>query len=73
MSHEDRTLTEQEFEVILLVLREELEKRLKLLSEDRIRGTDRDLSTRIFNLEFGVVSPLYYRFQRHLIDWGTRS
>ena len=54
MSHEDRRLTEQEFEEILLVIREELEKKLKLLSEDRIRGTDCDLSTRIFNLEFVV-------------------
>ena len=72
MSH-DRVLTEREFDEIVVVLREELERRLKILSEDKIVGSDRELSHRLFHLEFDVVSPLYYKLQRHLIDWGTRS
>ena len=39
MSHEDRVLIEQEF-----VLREEVERRLKILSKDEIIGSDRKLS-----------------------------
>jgi len=31
------------------------------------------LSQKRIDLELGVVSPLYYRFQKHLIDWGTRN
>ena len=74
MSH-DRVLTEREFDNIVLVLRRELERRLNILttSKDIIPGPDRNLSNSIFALEFFVVSPLYYIFQRHLIDWGTRA
>ena len=72
MSREGRWLTEQEFDEIVVVLREELEKRLKFLSDDRIVGNNR-LPLKIFDLEFCIVSPLYYRLQRHLIDWGTWS
>ena len=71
MSREDRVLTEREFEEIVNVLIEELERRLKILSEDKIVGSDRELSHRLFHLEFEVVSPLYYKFQKHLINWGT--
>ena len=73
MSREGRWLTDQEFDEIIVVLREELEKRLKVLSEEKIVGSDRELGHRIAHLEFNLVSPLYYRLQRHLIDWGTRS
>ena len=71
MSGEDGVLTEREFEEIVVVLREELERRLKILSEDKIVGSDRELSHRLFHLEFKVVSPLYYKFKNHLINWGT--
>ena len=70
MSHEDRVLTERD---IVVVLREELERRLKILSDDKIVGSDRKLSHSVFHLDFDVVSPLYYKLQRHLIDWGTRT
>ena len=73
MSHEDRVLTEREFDETVVVLREELERRLKILSEDKIVGSDRELSHRLFYLEFDVVAPLYYKLQRHLINWGTRT
>ena len=62
--------SEQKLEEIVEDLRKGLNAGLLFLSE--IEG-DRSLSHRWFDLEFGVVSPLYYRLQRHLIDWGTRS
>jgi len=41
---------------------------------DKHKATQfRDEQHRRFNLEFGLVSGLYYRLQRHLIDWGIRS
>jgi len=33
----------------------------------------RDEQHRRFELEFGLVTGLYYRMQRHLIDWGNRA
>jgi len=33
----------------------------------------RDEQHRRFQLEFSLVTGLYYRIQRHLIDWGNRS
>ena len=72
-SHVDRGTvmsSEQKLEEIVEDLRKGLNAGLLFLSE--IEG-DRSLSHRWFDLEFGVVSPLYYRLQRHLIDWGTRS
>ena len=64
--------SEQKLEEIVEDLRKELNAGLLFLSE-KVVECDRSLSKRWFNLEFGVVSPLYYRLQRHLIDWGTRS
>ena len=70
MSHA-RVLTEREFDEIVADLREELERRLKILSEDKIQASS--VGHAKFHLEFDVVAPLYYRLQRHLIDWGTRT
>ena len=73
-SHVDRGTvmsSEQKLEEIVEDLRKELNAGLLFLSEKVDEG-NRSLSHRWFNLEFGVVSPLYYRLQRHLIDWGTR-
>ena len=74
-SHMDRCTvmsSEQKLEEIVEDLRKELNAGLLFLSEKVVEG-DRSLSHQWFNLEFGVISPLYYRLQRHLIDWGTRS
>jgi len=73
MFHVDRVLAEREFDKLVVVLREELERRLKILYEDIIVGSDCKFSHSIFHLEFNVVSPLYYKLQRHLIDWGNRT
>ena len=73
MSREGRCLTEEKFDAIVIDLREKFEKALKVLSEEKIVGSELSLGHRIAHLEFNVVSPLYYRLQRHLIDWGTRS
>ena len=73
-SHVDRGTvmsSEQRLEEIVEDLRKELNAGLLFLSEKVDEG-NRSLSHRWFNLEFGVVSPLYYRLQRHLIDWGNR-
>ena len=63
--------SEQKLEEIVEDLRSELIAGLLFLSEKVVEG-NKSLSHQWFNLEFGVVSPLYYRLQRHLIDWGTR-
>ena len=66
--------SEQKLEEIVKDLRKELNAALVYLDwNERVPEGDRSLSGRWFNLEFGVVSPLYYRLQRHLIDWGTRN
>ena len=73
-SHVDRGTvmsSDQKLEEIVEDLRKELNDALTYLDWNERGG--RSLSHRWFNLEFGVVSPLYYRLQRHLIDWGTRS
>ena len=65
-----RQLSEEEFDQIFEEIRKELTEKLAFLNE---RVKDISLSWKLFNLEFFVVSPLYYTFQRHLIDWGIRS
>ena len=67
-----RQLSDEEFEKILEDLRRELTAKLAFLN-NRVIGSSCPLSHKLFELEFSVVSPLYYRLQRHLIDWGTRS
>ena len=68
----ERQLSDEEFEKILEDLRRELTAKLAFLN-NRVIGSSCTLSSKLFGLEFYVVSPLYYRLQRHLIDWGTRS
>ena len=65
-------ISEEEFETIVEDVQRELTVKLAYLNE-RVVGSNFPLSQRLLGLEFHVVSPLYYRFQRHLIDWGTRS
>ena len=67
-----RQLSDEEFEKILKDLRRELTAKLAFLN-NRVIGSSCTLSSKLFGLEFYVVSPLYYRLQRHLVDWGTRS
>ena len=31
------------------------------------------LEQRFFQLEYSVVSPLYYRLEKHLLDWCTKE
>ena len=66
-----RQLSDKEFEKVAEDIRKELTAGLAFLNE-RVAEGDKTLSHKLFNLEFGVVSPLYYRLHRHLIDWGTR-
>ena len=63
--------SEEDFKNIVEDIRNELTAKLDFLSE-RLDKED-SLSRKFFMLEFGVVSPLYYRLLRHLIDWGTRT
>ena len=67
-----RRLSDEEFETIVEDLRRELTAKLAFLNH-RVIGSNHSLSHKLWGLEFYVVSPLYYRLQRHLIDWGTRS
>ena len=69
MNH--RQLSDEEFEEIVKDLRRELTAKLAFLN-DRVSKCPL-FFVKLFQLEFSVVSPLYYRLQRHLIDWGTRS
>ena len=67
-----RQLSDEEFEEIVEDVRRELTAKLAFLNH-RVIGSNCPLSNILFGLEFYVISPLYYRLQRHLIDWGTRS
>ena len=64
-------ISEEEFETIVEDVQRELTAKLAFLNA-RVVGSNFPLSQRLLGLAFHVVSPLYYRFQRHLIDWGTR-
>lgn len=71
MSHQPRVLNEADVKEMVEDLRNILNLCSKLL--EKIAEGKRPLSQKIFNLEFGLISPLYYRLQWHLIDWGTRD
>ena len=79
MSSSKRRLTEKDFQKIFQEIQKELTEKLASLNERAVVPTARfeqesdNLGRKFFNLQFLVVSPLYYRRQRHLIDWGTRS
>ena len=62
-----RQLSDEELEKILEDLRRELTAKLAFLN-NRVIGSNCTLSNKLLGLEFYVVSPLYYRLQRHLID-----
>ena len=66
-----RILDERDVQEILEDLRQELNRASKIL--DRVEEGERPLHVKIFDLELRLVSPLYYRLQRHLIDWGDRK
>ena len=69
-----KRLTEEDFKQIFQEIHKELTEKLTSLNERVIVPNEQDnLGRKFFNLEILVVSPLYYKFQRHLIDWGTRS
>ena len=68
-----RQLSDEEFKKIVEDLQRELTAKLAFLNNSGVAGSSLPLSNRLFWLEFYVISPLYYRLQRHLIDWGTRS
>ena len=75
-SFSDDTMTtdkysEEDFKKIVEEIRNELTYKLAFL--DRIEVEEDSLPRKFFVLEFFVVSPLYYRLLRHLIDWGTRT
>ena len=63
-----RQLSDEELEKIVEDVRGELTAKLAFLNHIAIGSHCPQ-----FWLEFYVISPLYYRLQRHLIDWGTRS
>ena len=67
-----RQLSDEEFEKIVEDVRRELTAKLAFLN-NRVIGSNCTLSQKLLGLELYVVSPLYYRLQRHLIDWGIRS
>ena len=62
----------KKLEEIVKDLRKELNDRLGFLTEKVVKGK-RSLSRQWFDLEFGVVSPFYYKLQRHLIVRDTRD
>ena len=64
--------SEEDFKKIVEEIRNELTAKLAFLSE-RLDKEEDSLSGKFLLLEFFVVSPLYYRLLRHLIDWGTRT
>ena len=71
-----KELTEEDFQKIFKEIHKELTEKLASLNERVVVPYEQDrenLGRKFFNLQYLVVSPLYYRFQRHLIDWGTRS
>ena len=67
-----RQLSDEELEKIVDEVRRELTAKLAFLNH-RVIGSNCPLSEKLFGLELYIVSPLYYRLQRHLINWGTRS
>ena len=67
-----RILDERDVQEILEDLRQQLNRASDVLDRIEKEG-ERPLHARIIELELRLVSPLYYRLQRHLIDWGVRS
>jgi len=70
MSHQSRTLSEEDVSEILVDLVSRINESLSSIETLQKQPT---LSQKIVELELGVFSPLYHSLQRHLIDWGSRS
>ena len=70
MTH--RILDERDVQDILEDLRQQLNRASDVLDTIEKEG-ERPLHGRIIELELRLVSPLYYRLQRHLIDWCDRE
>ena len=70
MTH--RILDERAVKEIIEDLRQQLNRASGVLARIEEEG-ERPLHEKIFVLELELVSPLYYRLQRHLIDWCDRS
>jgi len=68
MSHQAGTLSEEDVKDILQDLVKQIKEALNCMEKVQNWPT---LSQKIVDLELGVVSPLYYRLQKNLIDWGT--
>jgi len=67
-----RILDERDFKEIIEDLRQQLNRASDVLDTIEKEG-ERPLHEKIFDLEIRLVSPFYYRLQRHLIDWCDRS
>jgi len=70
MSHQNRTLSEEDVNEIVVNFLDRIKD--ALFSIEKLQNQS-VLSQKIVELELGVVSPLYHSLQRHLIDWGCRS
>jgi len=62
-------LMENQIEIIEDV-RRDLKKALEAFEKFDQRT---DLQTKLFHLEFGVVSPLSHCLQKHLGNWGSKG
>jgi len=69
MSRQSRTLSEED---VLEITRDVLDGFVEALNNLEKVQNCLTLSQKIVDLELGVVSPLYYKLQRHLIDWSSR-
>ena len=69
MTH--RILDERDVKEIIEDLKQQLNLASSILA--RLEEGERPLHVKIFDLELRLVSPLYYRLQRHLIDWCDRE
>ena len=63
MNH--KQLSNEEFETIVEDLRRDLTAKLAFLNH-RVIGSKCPLSHKLWGLEFYIISPLYYRLQKHL-------
>ena len=71
MADQEPRVSEEKLQKVIQNIQKELNNSLTSLANN-VDGKH-PLEHKRFHLEFGVVSPLYYKLQRHLIDWGTRS
>ena len=69
MTH--RILDERDVKEIIEDLRQQLNLASDILA--RLEEGEKPLHVKIFDLELRLVSPLYYRLQRHMIDWCDRE